>query len=39
LLTAFYLVLLFEVNTILMAAIAISVTLGSLGAVANYRKV
>jgi hypothetical protein len=39
LLTAFYLVLLFEVNTILMAAIAISVTLGILGAVANYRKV
>ena len=39
LLTAFYLVLLFEVNTILMVAIAISVTLGGVGALANYRKV
>lgn len=39
LLTAFYLVLLFEVNTILMAAIGISVTVGGLGALANYRKV
>jgi hypothetical protein len=35
LLTAFYLVLLFEVNTILMVAIAISVILGGLGALAN----
>lgn len=39
LLTAFYLVLLFEVNTILMAAIGISVAVGSLGALVNYRKV
>lgn len=39
LLTAFYLVLLFEVNTILMAAIAVSVVLGGAGAMANYRKV
>ena len=35
LLTAFYLVLLFEVNTILMVAIAISVILGGLGALMN----
>lgn len=39
LLTAFYFVLLFEVNTILMAAIGISVALGGLGALTNYRKV
>ena len=39
LLTAFYLVLLFEVNTILMVAIAISLTVGGLGALANYRNV
>lgn len=39
LLTAFYLVLLFEVNTILIVAIGISVVLGGLGAMANYRKV
>jgi hypothetical protein len=38
LLTAFYLVLLFEVNTILMVAISISVILGGLGAITNYRK-
>jgi len=38
LLTAFYLVLLFEVNTILMVAISISVILGGLGALTNYRK-
>ncbi|HXJ02840.1 MAG TPA: fused MFS/spermidine synthase [Micropepsaceae bacterium] len=37
LLTAFYLVLLFEVNTILMVAISISVILGGLGALANYK--
>jgi hypothetical protein len=36
LLTAFYLVLLFEVNTILMVAISISVILGGLGALTNY---
>ena len=35
LLTAFYLVLLFEVNTILMVAIGISAILGGLGALAN----
>ena len=35
LLTSFYLVLWFEVNTILAAAIAISVALGLLGAAAN----
>jgi hypothetical protein len=35
LLTAFYLVLLFEVNTILMVAIGISVILGGLGALMN----
>jgi len=39
LMTAFYLVLLFEVNTILLAAIGISVAVGSLGALTNYRKV
>src|SRR6185437_1690633 len=38
LLTAFYLVLLFEVNTILMVAIGISVILGGLGALTNYGK-
>ena len=38
LLTAFYLVLLFEVNTILMAAISISVILGGLGALTNYQR-
>jgi hypothetical protein len=38
LLTAFYLVLLFEVNTILMVAIGISMLVGSLGVVTNYRK-
>jgi hypothetical protein len=38
LLTAFYLVLLFEVNTILMVAISISVILGGLGALTNYGK-
>src|SRR5690349_18494013 len=37
LLTAFYLVLLFEVNTILMIAIGISVLLGSLGVFLNSR--
>jgi len=38
LLTAFYLVLLFEVNTILLVAIAISLMLGALGTIANYGK-
>jgi hypothetical protein len=38
LLTAFYLVLLFEVNTILLVAIGISLVLGALGMLANYRK-
>src|SRR6267142_5272714 len=38
LLTAFYLVLLFEVNTILLVAICISLVLGALGMLANYRK-
>jgi hypothetical protein len=38
LLTAFYLVLLFEVNTILMVAIGISAILGGLGALMNYGK-
>ena len=38
LLTAFYLVLLFEVNTILMVAISISVILGGLGALTNHRR-
>ena len=37
LLTAFYLVLLFEVNTILMIAIGISIVLGGLGAFLNIR--
>jgi hypothetical protein len=36
LLTAFYLVLLFEINTIFLAGISISVILGGLGAVFNY---
>ena len=35
LLTAFYLVLLFEVSTILMIAIGISIILGGLGALSN----
>jgi hypothetical protein len=39
LLTAFYLVLLFEVNTILLVAIGISMGLAGLGAAANSRKV
>jgi hypothetical protein len=38
LLTAFYLVLWFEVNTILTIAIGISLALGGLGALANSRK-
>jgi len=38
LLTAFYLVLLFEVNTILLVAICISLVLGALGMLANYGK-
>jgi hypothetical protein len=38
LLTAFYLVLLFEVNTILIVAVGISVILGGFGALTNYRK-
>jgi len=38
LVTAFYLVLLFEVNTILMVAIGISVIVGGIGALANYRR-
>ena len=38
LMTAFYLVLLFEVNTILLVAISISLVLGALGMLANYRK-
>jgi hypothetical protein len=38
LLTAFYLVLLFEVNTILMVAIGISAILGGLGALMNHGK-
>jgi hypothetical protein len=37
LLTAFYLVLLFEVNTILLVAMGISLMLAGVGAVANYR--
>jgi hypothetical protein len=37
LLTAFYLVLLFEVNTILMIAIGISILLAGLGALSNLR--
>lgn len=36
--TAFYLVLLFEVNTILLVAISISIVLAGLGAVANHGK-
>lgn len=36
LLTAFYLVLLLEVNTILLVGISISVILGALGALANF---
>ena len=38
LITSFYLVLLFEVNHILLAGIAISVLLGALGALANRSK-
>ena len=38
LLPAFYMVLLFEVNTILLVAISISLVLAGLGAVANYGK-
>jgi hypothetical protein len=38
LLTAFYLVLLFEVNTILMVAIGISAILGGLGTLMNHGK-
>src|SRR5215467_9053152 len=38
LLTAFYLVLLAEVNTILSVAISISLVLGALGMLANYGK-
>ncbi len=38
LLTAFYLVLFFEVNTIFLVGISISLTLGGLGALANHRK-
>src|SRR6185436_4374586 len=38
LLTAFYLVLLFEINTIFLVGISISVILGSLGAIFNYEK-
>ena len=38
LLTAFYLVLLFEVNTILMVAIGISVILGGLGSIGEFRE-
>ena len=38
LLTSFYLVLLFEVNTILLVAIAISLMLGALGTLANLGK-
>jgi hypothetical protein len=37
LLTAFYFVLLFEVNTMLMIAIGISIALGGLGALSNLR--
>jgi hypothetical protein len=37
LLTAFYFVLLFEVNTILMMGIGISITLGGLSALSNLR--
>src|SRR5215510_5606934 len=38
LLTSFYLVLLFEVNTILLVAISISLMLGALGAIMNSGK-
>ena len=38
LLTAFYLVLWFEVNTILAVAIGISLSLGGLGALATRRR-
>ena len=38
LITAFYLVLLFEVNTVLIAAIGISVVLGGLGSLANHAR-
>jgi hypothetical protein len=38
LLTSFYLVLLFEINTILLVAIAISLMLGALGTLANLGK-
>ena len=38
LLTAFYLVLLFEVNTIFLVGIGISLILGGLGALTNYGK-
>jgi hypothetical protein len=38
LVTAFYLVLLFEVNTILLVAMGISFVLGGVGVLANYRR-
>ena len=38
LMTAFYLVLLFEVNTILLVAISISLVLGALGMLANWKE-
>ena len=38
LMTAFYLVLLFEVNTILLVAISISLVLGGLGMLANRKE-
>lgn len=38
LMTSFYLVLLFEINTILLVAIAISLMLGALGTLANLGK-
>jgi hypothetical protein len=38
LLTSFYLVLYFEMNTILLVAIGISLMLAALGTLANYRK-
>lgn len=38
LITSFYLVLLFEVNTILLAGIGVSVLLGAAGALANRKK-
>jgi len=37
LLTAFYFVLLFEVNTILMIGMGVSILVGSLGALSNLR--